>query len=44
VITVALGVLWWQKSLAEERRLETVYPDYPAYRGRTPRRFLPFLL
>jgi protein-S-isoprenylcysteine O-methyltransferase Ste14 len=44
VITVALGVLWWQKSLAEERRLETVYPDYPAYRERTPRRFLPYLL
>ena len=44
VLTVGLGVLWWQKSLAEERRLEQAYPDYPAYRERTPRRFLPYVL
>ncbi len=44
LLTVALGVLWWRKSLAEERRLEAAYADYPAYRERTPRRFLPYLL
>ena len=44
VLTVALAVLWWQKSLAEERRLEQAYPDYAAYRERTPHRFLPYLL
>ena len=44
VLTVALVVLWWRKSLAEERRLEAVYPDYPQYCERTPHRFLPYLL
>ena len=44
VLTVLLAVLWWRKSLAEEQRLEAVYPDYPAYRERTPRRFLPYVL
>ena len=44
VLTAALAVLWWRKSLAEERRLEAAYPEYPAYRARTPRRFLPYLL
>jgi protein-S-isoprenylcysteine O-methyltransferase Ste14 len=44
VLTVALAVLWWRKSLTEERRLEIAYPDYPAYRARTPHRFVPYLL
>jgi protein-S-isoprenylcysteine O-methyltransferase Ste14 len=44
VLTVGLAVLWWRKSLAEERRLEIAYPDYPEYRARTPRRFVPYLL
>jgi protein-S-isoprenylcysteine O-methyltransferase Ste14 len=44
VLTVGLGLLWWRKSLAEEQRLERVYPGYPAYRERTRRRFLPYLL
>ncbi len=44
LLTVALAVLWWRKSLAEERRLERTYLDYPAYRERTARRFLPYVL
>jgi protein-S-isoprenylcysteine O-methyltransferase Ste14 len=43
-LTVALALLWWRKSLAEERRLEAAYPEYPEYRARTPRRFLPYVL
>ncbi|MGZ8695702.1 MAG: methyltransferase family protein [Gaiellaceae bacterium] len=44
VLTVLLAVLWWRKSLAEEERLERAYPEYPAYRERTPHRFLPYVL
>ena len=31
----------WGKSVVEERRLAARYRDYPEYRGRVPRRFLP---
>jgi protein-S-isoprenylcysteine O-methyltransferase Ste14 len=41
--TGALGVLWWRKSVEEERRLAEAHPDYDAYRRRTPRRFVPFV-
>ena len=44
VLTVLLAALWWRKSLAEEERLEHAYPEYPAYRERTPHRFLPYVL
>ena len=44
ILTVLLAVLWWRKSIAEERRLAAAYPDYAAYRTRTPRRFLPYLV
>jgi protein-S-isoprenylcysteine O-methyltransferase Ste14 len=43
VLTALLAVLWWRKSMVEERRLAARYTDYDAYRGRTPRRFLPFI-
>ena len=43
VLVAALGVLWWRKSLEEERRLVAMFPDYPAYRQRVRRRFLPFV-
>jgi protein-S-isoprenylcysteine O-methyltransferase Ste14 len=43
VLTVALAVLWWRKTVVEERRLSARYDGYEAYRRRTPRRFLPFL-
>jgi protein-S-isoprenylcysteine O-methyltransferase Ste14 len=43
VLTAALGVLWWRKSVVEERRLIAAYPDYPAYRQRVRRRFVPFV-
>jgi protein-S-isoprenylcysteine O-methyltransferase Ste14 len=43
VLTLALGVLWWRKSIAEERRLAERYPDYEVYRSHTPRRFVPYV-
>jgi protein-S-isoprenylcysteine O-methyltransferase Ste14 len=42
VLTALLGVLWWRKSVDEERRLAAAYPGYADYRARTPHRFLPF--
>jgi protein-S-isoprenylcysteine O-methyltransferase Ste14 len=41
LLTVALAILWRAKSGAEERVLAQRFPDYDAYRRRTPRRFLP---
>jgi protein-S-isoprenylcysteine O-methyltransferase Ste14 len=41
VLTAALAVLWRAKSAVEERLLSERFPDYDAYRHRTPRRFLP---
>ena len=43
LLSMALGVLWWRKSVAEERWLAARYAGYVAYRRRTPRRFLPFI-
>jgi protein-S-isoprenylcysteine O-methyltransferase Ste14 len=37
----ALAVLWRGKSAIEERMLVARFPEYDAYRDRTPRRFLP---
>ena len=41
VLTGALAVLWRGKSAVEERLLVARFPEYEAYRERTPRRFLP---
>ena len=40
-LTVGLAVLWRAKSAVEERVLALRFPDYDAYRRRTPRRFVP---
>jgi protein-S-isoprenylcysteine O-methyltransferase Ste14 len=42
--TAVLAVLWWRKSLYEERLLVERYPEYPSYRARVRRRFLPFVV
>jgi protein-S-isoprenylcysteine O-methyltransferase Ste14 len=41
VLTLGLALLWRAKSIAEERFLVGRFPEYEAYRRRTPRRFLP---
>ena len=41
VVVGALAVLWWRKSVEEERRLVHTFPGYDDYRRRTPHRFLP---
>ena len=41
VVVAALAVLWWRKSVEEERRLVHTFPGYDDYRRRTPHRFLP---
>ena len=41
LVVAALAVLWWRKSVEEERRLVRTFPGYDAYRRRTPHRFLP---
>ncbi len=43
VLTVALAAVWALKSRVEEGWLVTRYPEYAAFRARTPRRFLPFV-
>lgn len=43
VPTAVLALLLVGKSVREERWLIERYPDYPAYRDRVPRRFLPFV-
>jgi protein-S-isoprenylcysteine O-methyltransferase Ste14 len=40
-LTLGLALLWRAKSIAEERFLVGRFPEYEAYRSRTPRRFLP---
>lgn len=40
-LTAALAVLWRGKSSVEERLLVARFPEYEAYRSRTPRRFWP---
>jgi protein-S-isoprenylcysteine O-methyltransferase Ste14 len=42
--TAVLAVLWWRKTLVEERFLVERFPEYEAYRRRVRRRFLPWLL
>jgi protein-S-isoprenylcysteine O-methyltransferase Ste14 len=42
--TAVLAVVWWRKTAVEERLLAERYPEYPAYRERVPRRFLPWLV
>jgi protein-S-isoprenylcysteine O-methyltransferase Ste14 len=41
--TIALAVLWREKSVTEERFLSERFPGYADYRGRTRRRFFPYL-
>ena len=41
VLTGVLAAFFYLKSLREEAWLEARYPDYPAYRARTPR-FIPW--
>jgi protein-S-isoprenylcysteine O-methyltransferase Ste14 len=41
VLTALLAAFFYLKSLREEAWLEARYPDYPAYRARTPR-FIPW--
>jgi len=40
-LTAALALLWRCKSAVEERALIARFPEYEAYRSRTPRRFWP---
>jgi protein-S-isoprenylcysteine O-methyltransferase Ste14 len=42
--TLVLAVLWWRKTIVEERLLSERFPGYPAYRERVRHRFLPWLL
>lgn len=42
--TAVLLVLWWRKTLVEERFLLERFPEYAAYRRRVRRRFVPWLL
>jgi protein-S-isoprenylcysteine O-methyltransferase Ste14 len=42
--TAVLTVLWWRKSLVEERHLAGRFPGYAAYVSRVPHRFLPWVL
>jgi 2-amino-4-hydroxy-6-hydroxymethyldihydropteridine diphosphokinase len=42
-VVAMLGALLRFKSGLEERALSIVYPDYPEYMRRVPRRFVPFL-
>jgi protein-S-isoprenylcysteine O-methyltransferase Ste14 len=44
VPTAVLAVVFWLKSIREEAWLAERYPDYPAYRQATPRRFIPWIV
>ena len=44
IATAALAVVWWRKSLFEERVLAGRFPGYAAYRERVRRRFLPWVV
>ena len=39
-----LAIVFWLKSIREEGWLAERYPDYPAYRRTTPRRFIPWII
>jgi protein-S-isoprenylcysteine O-methyltransferase Ste14 len=43
VLTGALGILWRAKSRVEEGFLVARFPEYEAYRARTPHRFWPWI-
>jgi protein-S-isoprenylcysteine O-methyltransferase Ste14 len=42
--TAVLALVFWLKSIREEAWLTERYPEYPAYRRATPRRFVPWLV
>jgi protein-S-isoprenylcysteine O-methyltransferase Ste14 len=42
--TAVLALVFWLKSIREEQWLTERYPDYPAYRRATPRRFIPWIV
>jgi protein-S-isoprenylcysteine O-methyltransferase Ste14 len=42
--TAVLALVFWLKSIREEAWLTERYPDYPAYRRATPRRFIPWII
>jgi protein-S-isoprenylcysteine O-methyltransferase Ste14 len=42
--TAVLALVFWLKSIREEAWLAERYPDYPAYRRATPRRFIPWII
>jgi protein-S-isoprenylcysteine O-methyltransferase Ste14 len=42
--TAVLAFVFWLKSIREEAWLAERYPDYPAYRRATPRRFIPWII
>jgi protein-S-isoprenylcysteine O-methyltransferase Ste14 len=43
LLCAGLALLWRAKSAVEERELVQRFPEYEAYRARTPRRFLPWI-
>jgi protein-S-isoprenylcysteine O-methyltransferase Ste14 len=42
--TAVLAIVFWLKSIREEAWLAERYPEYPAYREATPRRFIPWII
>jgi protein-S-isoprenylcysteine O-methyltransferase Ste14 len=44
VPTALLALVFWLKSIREERWLSERYADYAAYRRATPRRFIPWIV
>lgn len=42
--TAVLALVFWLKSIREEAWLVERYPNYPAYRRATPRRFIPWII
>jgi len=44
VPTAVLAVVFWLKSIREERWLSERYADYAAYRGATRYRFIPWII
>jgi protein-S-isoprenylcysteine O-methyltransferase Ste14 len=42
--TAFLAVVFWLKSIREEAWLAERYPEYPAYRRATPKRFIPWII
>jgi protein-S-isoprenylcysteine O-methyltransferase Ste14 len=42
--TASLAIVFWLKSIREEAWLAERFPQYPAYRQATPRRFIPWII